>query len=200
MGCDIHIYLENKKTVEGKEKWVSADVYKKNRYYDEDDKYEKEFEFVEIYQDRDYSLFSLLADVRNYSKNEPISKPRGIPSDCCKEIMEEYERWGEDGHSHSYYTLKELLEYQSKQVPVKYSGLVDDEGVKEIEKGNMPKYWCQWSSNEKLTYKEWEFKEDKLKPIIDKIYDRLKELWFYYTDEDITKDAEKIRIVFWFDN
>lgn len=71
MGCDIHTYVEIKKYVNNEEKWVSADYYKKNPYYDGVDNYEKQFNIVHIFSDRDYGLFSILADVRNYGENTP---------------------------------------------------------------------------------------------------------------------------------
>lgn len=115
MGCDIHFYVEKK--VKGK--WISADQWEK----DEDGKpfldYKKSF-----YHDRNYNLFAILADVRNGcgfagirtgEGFEPISNPRGLPIDVSKEVKREFEAYGTDGHSHSYFTVKELMEYDWTQ-------------------------------------------------------------------------------------
>ena len=72
MGCDIHMYLEQERTINNDKKWASMDYYKKNPYYDkndEEDSWEGEYEVVEIYDGRNYSLFSILAGVRNYGEN-----------------------------------------------------------------------------------------------------------------------------------
>ena len=69
-----------------------------------------------------------------------------------------------------------------------------------VDKGEMPKSWCQDTSNKTYVYREWKENEDLLKPIIDKIFERMKELYFYFRDEDIRENADKIRFVFWFDN
>ena len=127
MGCDIHIYVEKK--VDGI--WVSADEWKSY----EDGRmfvpYEKEF-----YNKRNYDLFAILANVRNgrgfagcYTGEgfNPITNPRGIPDDVCEAVKFEYGAWDGDGHSHSYFTVKELLEYDWTQ-KTKKSGWVSSIG------------------------------------------------------------------------
>jgi hypothetical protein len=96
MGCDIHAFLEIKH--EGK--WRYAGHY-------------------EI--DRDYRLFTLMANVRNYYGYEdvkPIDDPRGWPDDIDKltEIMAEFT--GVCDHSHSYlesHELKEIIPYLASE-------------------------------------------------------------------------------------
>jgi len=103
MGCDIIIRTEVKRNG----KWTSGDLYKKIG---------KEFQIIEIYDGRSYSLFTILADVRNYNGvMTPISKPRGIPEDASEEYKNLCESWGVDGHSHSYLTLKEMEEFFDKR-------------------------------------------------------------------------------------
>lgn len=124
MGCDIHFYTEKK--VNGK--WESADKLSKNKYYDKNDPDgEQEFEIAygdRLYDGRNYNLFAILADVRNgrgFAGDDtgdgfkPISDPKGLPEDCCDFIKGQCETWGGDGHSHSYFTVKELLEYDWTQ-------------------------------------------------------------------------------------
>jgi hypothetical protein len=102
MGCDIIIRTEVKRNG----KWTSGDFYKKTG---------KEFQIIEIYDGRSYSLFTILADVRNYNGvMTPISKPRGIPEDASEEYKKLCESWVVDGHSHSYLTLQEMEEYFDK--------------------------------------------------------------------------------------
>lgn len=60
------------------------------------------------YSGRNYYLFTFLAGVRG--NEEPLIEPRGIPDDCSKLIKRVCEKWGSDGHSHTYYYLSELME------------------------------------------------------------------------------------------
>lgn len=126
MGCDIHFYTErwtsdNKyegpkdlsedrdskleeilENCEPNYRWVSADSWSKDGSWHAD----------EMYNGRSYYLFSILADVRNGSGEiEPIDYPRGIPDDVSSGYKYVVDRWDGDGHSHSYFTLHELMNY-----------------------------------------------------------------------------------------
>lgn len=76
------------------------------------------------YEGRNYDDFAILADVRNGrgfagirtgDGFNPISQPKGIPEDATEEVVEYLESYGPDGHSHSYLTLKELLDFDWTQ-------------------------------------------------------------------------------------
>lgn len=107
MGCDIHICTEVKETVKGKEKWINVDNWRVNKSADE---YEDEKTYIlnPIYKDRNYELFSFLANVRNYYGVKSFGFKRGAPKDASKETKEEIKSWDFDGHSHGFCTLKEL--------------------------------------------------------------------------------------------
>lgn len=76
------------------------------------------------YDRRNYAIFSLFADVRNsrtstsiwsrdYEERDsitPIDLPRGIPEDASKSWLKECKRWGEDFHSHTWFTVQELVD------------------------------------------------------------------------------------------
>src|SRR5690606_41449835 len=99
MGCDIIIRTEVKRNG----KWTSGDLYKKIG---------KEFQIIEIYDGRSYSLFTIFADVRNYNGvMTPISKLRGIPVDASEEYKNLCESRVVNDNSHSYLTLKEMEEF-----------------------------------------------------------------------------------------
>ena len=132
MGCDCHFFTErwtNQKNYDGpKDTQTERDV-KLNKILENGEYNHQEYAWVtadnwswddywradEYYHSRNYFLFAILADVRNESfrngfKIEPISKPRGVPEDSCYPIKYIVNEWAGDGHSHSYFTLKELLE------------------------------------------------------------------------------------------
>ena len=201
MGCDIHTYVEVKRNVNSLEKWTTADYYKKNRYYADYPDEGKQYEVVHIYDDRNYGLFSLLADVRNYSNNEPISQPKGLPEDCCDEIRKESDDYGCDGHSHSYFTLKELKDYANNHRTIKRSGLISQKQAYDLDNNNIkPDSWCQGTNQSGWVYREWEDEFTGLDEIIKRLTQRLKDELWLYDDERVNEFSEKIRLVFWFDN
>jgi hypothetical protein len=140
MGCDIHSLAEVKerrfetahhesgliagKFVPGSERWVAIDdeIFP-NTYYDANSKYEpftKRGRKTPL-DDRNYDLFALLADVRNGygfagtprgNRIEPLSEPRGVPDDASFTWLETVDSWSVDMHSHSWFTLAELVAWQ----------------------------------------------------------------------------------------
>ena len=126
MGCDIHFFTErwtsdNKyegpkdlsedrdsklqeilENTEPNYRWVSADSWSKDDSWHAD----------ELYTDRNYYLFAILADVRNgIGKVEPIDCPRGVPDDASSGYKYAVDRWDGDAHSHSYFNLDELINF-----------------------------------------------------------------------------------------
>jgi len=130
MGCDIHFFVEVKQA-DGTWKWVKD---KDKPFYD----------------GRNYDLFAILADVRNGhgfagSKTgdgfNPISDPRGLPTDASSEVREKAEDWGDDGHSHSYLSVAELRSFDWGQT-TGHQGHVNLEGFKEYLQKGKPSAWC----------------------------------------------------------
>lgn len=81
---------------------------------------------------RNYRLFAALAGVRNGvgfagvdtgDAVAPVFPPRGLPDCASPEYLDRVADMGEDGHSHSWLTLAELLAYDWTQ-PVVTRGLV----------------------------------------------------------------------------
>ena len=205
MGCDIHVYTEIRKTVDEKPKWFNNDYWQFNPYYDpKDPQGENKMDVKEIYHGRNYELFAILADVRNFGENKPMSEPRGLPKDVSKIVKSESKRWGEDGHSHSYFTLKELKDAQKLKTNVKRSGLITQEAAKKLDEGiSKPDTWCQGASSElKLVYREWEEDYNPLDGLIKNIEKRVRdEFWIWDEESEISEAIqEDFRIVFWFDN
>lgn len=83
MGCDIHLHIEIK--VGGRwEHYTEAEI------------------------GRWYSLFGKMAGVRDHTV-EPISPPKGIPDDMNIITKMDYDNWGSDGHSHSWFNKEEII-------------------------------------------------------------------------------------------
>lgn len=69
------------------------------------------------YDRRCYTLFGILAGVRD-KMVDPIDYPRDIPDDTTDEIRDNYESWGFDAHSATYYYLYELLDSKYRKMSV----------------------------------------------------------------------------------
>ena len=202
MGCDIHLFTEIKKSINSEEKWVNVDNWRYNPYYEEgNDDGERMMDVEPLYSGRNYELFSVLAGVRDYGNNDRIDDPRGLPEDVSDVTKKESDRWGSDGHSHSWLTLRELKEYQGLHPVVKRSGFVSSEAAKLLDEGiETPDVWCEFTSVPTWVKREWEEGYDVLKPIIDEMNKRVRDEFWVWGDEERPELDEKIRIVFWFDN
>jgi len=195
MGCDIHVLLERKRHINGEEKWVNIDYWKKNHY-------DGGFSRLDFYDGRCYDLFALLADVRNRGTVEPIAERRGIPSDASVTTLEEYSYWDLDAHSASHYTLKELMDYHKKNPTQTYTGLLNLDQRLELANGKLPDGWCQGTNMENYERAYWE-DESPLKYFLEQMIERAKEeLNIYYDskNERVYDQSDNIRVVFWFDN
>lgn len=142
MGCDIHLYQEQKIDGSWKSTDVWSDKYKEGRLsvaYDD-----------MVYHERNYNLFSILADVRNGhgfagvktgAGFTPISEPRGLPKDVSKQVRSASDDWSGDGHSHSWLTVREILDYDWNQKTV-LSGWVDVREYQNWKRRGQPESWC----------------------------------------------------------
>lgn len=142
MGCDIHLYQEQK--IDGQ--WKSTDVWS--------DKYKEGRQTVAYddmaYHDRNYNLFAILANVRNGGTFgdtktgigfNPISLPRDLPADVSEQVCAASHEWGEDGHSHSWLTLREILDFNWNQKTT-LSGWVDSRNYQTWKSRGYPESYC----------------------------------------------------------
>jgi hypothetical protein len=167
MGCDIHLYAEKK--VNGK--WESADTLSKNKYYEEDPENEQEFSLDykdAYYSGRNYNLFGILADVRNgrgfagVKTGEgfnPISEPKGTPEQVSDFVKAELDRWSDDGHSHSYLTVSELMAYDWTQTTT-IKTVVDIAtyahwSLYGKKSGDYPEWSCSYTSAETINESDY---------------------------------------------
>lgn len=211
MGCDIHLYTERKYNRDNQKPiWICCDHFKLNPSYIlyPEEGYEHEWEIAEIYNGRNYSLFAALADVRNYDNVTPLDKPRGLPKDVSRKVYEESEKWGVDGHSHSWFTAKELFEYQKTHPTTRHEGMLEPDILKAFdEEGKIPTEWCQWTNIKGAERRSWEVPGSPIDPLVKAVKKRMaEEFWIWdFLDEKKKEEAylehaDEFRIVFWFDN
>ena len=168
MGCDIHMYVEYKNTKKERRDWLCGDYFHTNDPMSDDTKLTR----VELYGERDYSLFAVLANVRNYDYIKYMAEPRGLPIDATDFVNSEYLKWGCDAHSCSYFTLQELIDFHNENEPRDTFG---DYILKPLI--------------------------DRLKQRADELNLIWAFEWTSATKRDPAyKKADNIRIVFWFDN
>ena len=121
MGCDIHMQVQRR--VDGT--WQTVDQLParpcswcggKGHYEGrpKDSCYSCKGLKIETgpYKNRNYIVFSVLADVRNEGYVKPISGPRGLPTDLVGDDPQEH--FGD--HSRSWLALKEIQAYDWNQV------------------------------------------------------------------------------------
>lgn len=97
MGCDIHCALEYKEKESSFSSW--------NTYA------------TDISLGRSYTIFGLLANVRG--PEELLGPPKGVPEDASFHYKDIVEKWGDDGHSHSYCSTQEWRDVlESIGIPV----------------------------------------------------------------------------------
>ena len=172
MGCDIHMYVErrNDKYGGGKTEWVNGDYFS----IEHPNKPECAISQQDLWGERCYDLFAVLANVRNrgYGEAYPyIDEPRGLPDDVTEYVKQEYDSWCIDAHSCSYFTLKELVEFHNAKKPTNIFG-----------------YDILEPLIERIKHRANDFNI---------IYDFE---WKHPWTDDMLNKMDNIRIVFWFDS
>ncbi len=192
MGTDINLYVEVKK--DGK--WINVDEWNKRGYW-WTVPHEKR-----LYDGRNYRLFSVLADVRNwydtpYEILPILEENRGLPKDIDPELFEKTNDFilGEC-HSCSWLTLKELLDYPW-DIKLKFEGVYVKK--EDLESGKEIDDWIP--CDDRYDWEKCKNKEDyELTTIEVSLWTLCKE----FTEGTIPKlkalgDPEDVRIIFGFD-
>jgi hypothetical protein len=123
MGCDIHLFVE----VNLDNIWLHAQpifTYEYNHDYIMLYNDYSQHKYFELYFDRDYDLFELLANVMG---NSCLFRDhhKGIPLNCSPEVKQMINQWSSNPHSHSYLTIKELLIHKNKLQTTSFSDALD---------------------------------------------------------------------------
>lgn len=128
MGCDIFEYFE----VYQNGRWERLEVLPTIPNWDDlPPAQEVAYWSLPLYLDRDYRLFAILANVRNYNGIQPIALPRGLPEDLSPEVQAD---WNADNASPSWFLLQELLDFDWDQ-PLKGISPADTQAAKWQEQG-----------------------------------------------------------------
>lgn len=173
MGCDIHIQIE--KRVNGKwERVPWVDEFKRN-YPETYGHLDGALDMPALFDNRNYDLFGVLADVRNGTWGEehpPIASPRGWPDDmAAPQICDGEPEWLGD-HSFSWVTLRELQEYPWDE-PVKKRGWVSHEEAAKFRSDGVPPVsysaggshgeYIDWTESRRVDVRNW---PDAILPIL----------------------------------
>lgn len=101
MGCDIHIYAETELPDGTWHLWKSYGAANTKCFSNTLPPGIGSL-FYRV-RSRDYGFFAALANVRG-----PGMRPKGLPPDVSAVVKREAERWGVDGHSHSWLNAEDF--------------------------------------------------------------------------------------------
>lgn len=214
MGTDIHMFAEIRKA----DNWEKVgEIFKGWNHTPEKPTFSDE-----PYDCRHYDLFAILANVRNGSGFagvktgegfNPISDPRGMPDDASSEMVNLWFHAG--GHSESYLSLKELLEYDWGQITMKQGYMPYTEWLESKISGEKPNsYSADVGGTLVVKFDENEINPDKIDQLIKEgksVYIKTRwsvlysEVAAHFFESAIPQlkelgDPENVRIVFWFDS
>lgn len=206
MGCDIHVHTEKLiPNFDGTYRWANADYFTINPYRGKAD--EADIEIIYPYEERDYGLFGILAGVKTYSDKQ-IDEPRGLPDNISTETKAIFDGC-EDYHTPTYFTLKELLDYEKKYKKVNV-WMTDDDYIEFIQLDKDPTVLDDLNvvyENPKMHG----FKRRKInmlysgyKTFLRAIKYRARDVLDHrhiFSKKTLYKDyADKFRVIIWFDN
>jgi hypothetical protein len=162
MACDIHWLIQ---------------VKVKDKEYDDRFQLISDDEYANIsvgYDERNYFLFSILADVRNLAEYhgkvlKPISKPSGLPEDFVKKTKDSSDLKLNKEH---FYKLKTKCCYSAKYLS--YEEAIEEE----IFLGD---HSHTWYTLDELLYYDWDTKIFSKKQ--ETYRDRIGRLFFDFLDE-----------------
>ena len=159
MGCDIHTNVEVRQpdgSWKSHQEWSQEDSYMSPK--------------DELMDSRNYDLFAILADVRNGRGFAgivtgqgfvPMATPRGVPDDASPEYKAWVEQWDGDGHSHSYFTVAEIMAYDWTQTSKK-TGCVSLQEWSHYKVNGKPESWSGSVSGGGIKHVKLEQVEDAL--------------------------------------
>ena len=151
-----------------------------------------------------------------------MHEPRGTPSGASPEYKKIAEDWGIDGHSHSYFTVREILDFPGwEKYNTTHRGWVTVEEYEQFRSFGKPRAWAGGISGTNLK----KISNEDMADLADlKLSGKLPEGAHYYTQVEWTEgykescpffikhlvphlremagfgDLRNVRIIFFFDN
>lgn len=224
MGCDIHLYAEKRNSENNS--WESIPTHNLMKCWvcSGDSKGmcnncrgNGDYAGLQLHINRNYRLFSILANVRNETGLVCIAGAKGFPEDANDMLNYEHDMWSNgDGHSFSYLTAQELLNFDWSQVSESYGFVNSKEYTNWRERGKNrePDDYLEWVPH--TTSKIIKVSNDKMEEMItsrvntDNTVTRVcwtisyKEMCKQFLSVVNTAcqntDPNNVRFVFWFDN
>ena len=199
MGCDIRMYAE----VLRHGRWSLAEPPERNPAFDpEHPQEEPEWKPTEVFRDRNYALFAVLADVCNPTCSaepfESIAPPRGLPSDVSEPLRLWHAQNDGDTWLESWLLLKEILGFDWLGKTITRQAKVDARVAHLFPPGQKGFPYSQWPVGIGAAYSEggtgvqvtWEetYAEAVGPSLFEKLIPRLNSFG----------SPEKVRVVFWF--
>jgi len=192
MGCDIHTYVETRKTSKHKWRLLNKEHFSK---FDYSLKAFIKNSTSSPFSSRHYALFGVLAGVR-YNDIKSFGKPKGIPDDVSYSVGKFWKAEEGDAHSASHLSVKELIEFNFFEEMEYDDSFYEEFSIHPHKFGNTfgNRVVCIEKERPKNIYMHKKYKQT-LKAFIG-------ELFFVQLDEmcDLHQDPENVRLVFWFDN
>lgn len=152
MGCDIHAHVE----IRYQGKWEHYAIPNIDRWYD---------------------LFGIMAGVRREDVT-PIVPPKGVPSDMSVITQLDWERWGRDAHTASWFNEDEIDKLEE--------WLNQQKAEADEKKEKYP--WNRFDLESGVLNGTYMFGNG------------LTSFRKYHDIDYIPKGADAVRLVFWFDN
>jgi hypothetical protein len=111
-----------------------------------------------VYSTRNYSLFAILANVRNPADSavpyEFIAAPRGLPADLSDGLAAWVANFGDVPHA-SWLFLRELEEFPWRERRIKKEAMVARSVAPLFASGDGPFPVAQWPKDEPISYSAW---------------------------------------------
>jgi hypothetical protein len=203
MGTTIRIFAE-KRTASG---WSLCEplTTERNRvlHVEPEDPLERPLEPQGFFHDQNYSLFGVLADVRNdmfwRPKMVPISMPRGLPPDLSPELAA-WANWFGETDDPSWLLLRELEEFPWDTMTCQCVAMVKPELAVLFGDPSLPFPLSRWPSDEPRLY-AGHIERDGVKVEWTATYAEQIGTWFVVDVVNRLRSygpSDEVRVVFWF--
>jgi len=189
VGTDIYIYVEKRVN----DAWLCASPKQKNPCFGDDDEPEYDLEGIEVGRNR--ALYQVLTGRggKVYDDIQTAVPPRGLPVDVSAQVLAVAERSGDSGFTHSWLTLRELLDYSARGYTTKVGTYCPPQIAEQYRAtGRLPDDFVPGDYD--TPNGTWETVAERDEPLGDAI--GLKDLIEQLSP---VGEPEAVRIVFWLD-